>query len=71
MNSYVFLAAIFATPAFGWLCDRIGRYAPMLAFGALLLPIVIAIMALTHWSLWVATVLIGVSFSLVRLSCGR
>ena len=65
MNSYVFLAAIFATPAFGWLCDRIGRYAPMLAFGALLLPISIAIMAVTHWSLWVATVLIGVSFSLV------
>jgi len=65
MNSYVFLAAIFATPAFGWLCDRIGRYAPMLAFGALLLPIAIAIMAVTHWSLWVATALIGVSFSLV------
>jgi len=65
MNSYVFLAAIFATPAFGWLCDRIGRYAPMLAFGALLLPISIAIMALTHWSLWLATALIGVSFSLV------
>ncbi len=65
MNSYVFLAAMFATPAFGWLCDRIGRYAPMLAFGALLLPISIAIMALTHLSLWVATVLIGVSFSLV------
>ena len=65
MNSYVFLAAIFATPAFGWLCDRIGRYAPMLAFGALLLPISIAIMAVTHWSLWIATALIGVSFSLV------
>lgn len=65
MNSYVFLAAMFATPAFGWLCDRIGRYAPMLAFGALLLPVSIAIMALTNWSLWVATALIGVSFSLV------
>jgi MFS family permease len=65
MNSYVFLAAIFATPAFGWLCDRVGRYAPMLAFGALLLPIAIAIMAATHWSLWVATALIGVSYSLV------
>lgn len=36
MNSYVFLAAIFATPAFGWLSDRIGRYAPLLAFGACL-----------------------------------
>jgi MFS family permease len=65
MNSYVFLAAIFTTPAFGWVCDRIGRYAPMLAFGALLLPLSIAVMALTHWSLWVATAMIGVSFSLV------
>ena len=65
MNSYVFLAAVFATPAFGWLCDRIGRFAPMLAFGAFLLPISIAIMAATQWSLWIATALIGVSFSLV------
>jgi MFS family permease len=65
MNSYVFLAAMFATPAFGWVCDRIGRYAPLLAFGALLLPVSIAIMAVTHWSLWVATALVGVSYSLV------
>lgn len=65
MNSYVFLAAMFATPAFGWLCDRIGRYAPMLAFGTLLLPLSMLIMAFTHWSLWIATILIGVSFSLV------
>lgn len=65
INAWVFLAALFSTPAFGWLCDRLGRYAPMLAFGAMLLPIAIAIMAVTHWSLWVATVLIGVSFSLV------
>ena len=65
MNSYVYLAAMFATPAFGWLCDRTGRYAPMLAFGALLLPIALVIMATTDWSLWVATVLIGVSYSMV------
>lgn len=65
MNSYVFLAAMFTTPAFGWLCDKIGRYAPMLAFGALLLPVSIAIMLWTDWSLWTATALIGVSFSLV------
>ena len=65
MNSYVFLAAMFATPAFGWFCDKIGRYAPLLAFGALLLPVAIVIMAATHWSLWVATALIGVSYSLV------
>ena len=65
INAWVFLAALFATPVFGWLCDRIGRYAPMLAFGALLLPLAIVSMAATHFSLWVGTVLIGVSFSLV------
>jgi MFS family permease len=65
MNSKVFLAALFATPAFGWLCDRTGRYAPLLALGALLLPAAIAILALTPWNLWIATALIGVSYSLV------
>lgn len=65
INSYVFFAAIFTTPAFGLACDRLGRYAPMLALGALLLPVSLAVMALTPWSLGVATVLIGVSYSLV------
>ncbi|MDT8999724.1 MFS transporter [Paucibacter sp. APW11] len=65
VNSYVFLAAMFATPAFGWLCDRIGRYAPLLALGALLLPLALAVMALSHGSLWLSTALIGISFSLV------
>jgi len=58
-------AAMFATPAFGWLRDRTGRYAPLLVFGALLLPLAIVIMAYTSWSLWIATALIGVSYSLV------
>lgn len=65
MNSYVFLAAVFATPAFGWMCDRVGRYAPFLAFGALLLPVALGVLALTSASLWVATALIGISYSLV------
>lgn len=65
INAWVFLAALFATPAFGWLSDRTGRYAPMLAFGALLLPVSIVVMAATQWSLWVGTVLIGISFSVV------
>lgn len=65
MNSYVFLAAIFATPFFGWVCDKTGRYAPLLAFGAFLLPVAMMILAYTNWSLWIATALIGVSFSLV------
>src|SRR5260370_8893222 len=39
MNSYGFLAAIFTSPVFGWVCDRTALYAPMLAFGSLLLPL--------------------------------
>jgi len=50
MNSYVFLAAMFATPAFGWLCDRDGSLRTMLAFGALLLPLSFVIMATTDWT---------------------
>jgi len=65
MNSYVFLAAVFATPAFGWLCDRVGRYAPLLALGALALPVALALLALTPSPLWLPTALIGVSYSLV------
>jgi MFS family permease len=65
MNSFVFLAALFASPLFGWLCGRTGRYAPFLALGAILLPVSLAIMAWTNWSLWIATVLIGISYSLV------
>jgi MFS family permease len=65
MNSYVFLAALFTTPLFGWLCGRTGRYAPFLAFGTLLLPLSLAIMTWTHWNLWIATALLGVSYSLV------
>jgi len=66
MNSYVYLAAVFATPLFGWICDRVGRYAPFLAFGALLLPISLTLMmTLGIHGLWMATALLGVSYSLV------
>jgi Na+/melibiose symporter-like transporter len=37
-NSWVFFAAIFATPLFGLLADRFGHRALMLSFGTLLLP---------------------------------
>lgn len=64
INSYVFLAALFTTPFFGWVCDRTGRYAGMLAFGAILLPVSLAVMLGTV-HLGLATILIGVSYSLV------
>ncbi len=66
LNSYVFLAAMFATPAFGLLVDRVGRHAPLLTLGALALPASFAMLALPgNAALVGATILIGVSFSLV------
>ena len=65
MNAYVFLAAIFATPAFGLMADRLGRRAAFMAFGTLLLALVFPILAFTDMNLWVSTALIGVAFSLV------
>jgi MFS family permease len=65
INSYVFLAALFATPAFGWLCDRLGRYAGLLAFGSVLLPVSLVVMMAGQGGLGFATVLIGISYSLV------
>jgi MFS family permease len=65
MNAYVFLAAIFATPAFGLLADRVGYRAALMALGSFLLFVAFPILAYTNLNLWVATVLIGVAFSLV------
>jgi MFS family permease len=63
-NSCVFLAAMVGTPALGWLGDEIGGYLVMFVLGASLLPVSIALM-MAHSPLWLATVLMGVSFSLV------
>ena len=65
MNAYVFLAAIFATPAFGFMADKLGRRAAFMAFGTLLLAAVFPILAFTDLNLWVSTALIGIAFSLV------
>jgi MFS family permease len=65
INAWVFLAALVATPVLGWVCDRLRRYAPLLAFGALLLPVAIAVLAMPGRALWPGTILIGLSFSLV------
>ena len=65
MNAYVFLAAIFATPTFGYMVDRLGNRAAFMALGTGLLAAVFPILAYTGLSLWLSTVLIGVAFSLV------
>lgn len=65
MNSWVYFAAIFASPAFGFLYDRIGRRTLFLAIGAFALPASFLVLGATTWNLWVATVGIGIAFSLV------
>jgi MFS family permease len=65
LNGYVFLAAIFATPAFGFMADMLGRRAAFMAFGCFLLAAVFPILAYTQINLWVTTVMIGIAFSLV------
>jgi MFS family permease len=64
-NSWVFFAAIFATPFFGLLADRIGHRALMLTFGTLLLSLTFVVLGLTSLNLWVSTVMMGMSWSLV------
>ena len=65
LNGYVFLAAIFATPAFGFMADMLGRRAAFMAFGCFLLAAVFPILAYTQMNLWITTVMIGIAFSLV------
>jgi MFS family permease len=65
MNAYVFLAAIIATPMFGFIADRVANRAALMAFGCFLLAAVFPVLAFSHLNLWVSTVMIGIAFSLV------
>ena len=65
VNSWVFFAAIFATPVFGLIADRYGRRTLLLTVGAALMPLTFLILGATHWSLWISTVLMGISFSVI------
>ena len=66
LNSHVFLAAMFATPVFGFLVDRLGRHGLLLTIGSLALPLSFVLLA-GHGAqgLSASTALLGISFSLV------
>jgi len=65
LNSYVFLAAIFFTPLFGWTADRFGHRGKQMVVGSLLLPLSFLGLMSEEWGLWLTTALLGVSFSLI------
>jgi MFS family permease len=64
-NSWVFFAAIFASPVFGWLADRTRHRVALLVFGMACLTASFYILGVTGWPLWMTTALVGVSYSLV------
>lgn len=65
VNSWVFFTAIFATPAFGFIADKIGHRSLMMTIGTLMLPLTFVILGTTNWSLAISTALMGISFSVV------
>ncbi len=65
VNGVVFTCAVFATPLFGLLTDRVGHRSLMMGIGTVLLPLTLMVLGLTHLDPWVSTLLMGLSFSLV------
>jgi MFS family permease len=65
LNSVLPLAAMFATPLFGLLADRIGHRALLMAIGSLTLIPVYLLMVYSQIPLWVIIAFMGVSFSLI------
>jgi MFS family permease len=65
LNSVLPLSAMFATPLFGLVTDRIGRRAALMILGSLLLLPAFLIMGYTTLSLFVPIAMLGVSFSLI------
>lgn len=64
-NSWVFFAAIFASPVFGWLTDQVNRKALLLTAGMLSLALSFLLLGVLDGSLWTSTALVGFSYSLV------
>jgi MFS family permease len=65
LNSYVFLAAAYATPVFGLLLDRTGRNNLLLVVGSVLLPASFIVLGVVPASAGISTALLGLSFSLL------
>jgi MFS family permease len=57
--------AMFGTPAFGYLVDRIGRRASLMFVGGILLIPVYGLIGYTHVSIYVPMAMMGIAFSLI------
>jgi len=65
LSSMLTLFAMFATPLFGLLVDRIGKRAILMMFGSMLLIPVYLMMAYTQLNLYIPMAMMGIAFSLI------
>jgi MFS family permease len=65
LSSMLTLFAMFATPLFGLMVDRIGKRAVLMMFGSMLLIPVYLMMAYTQVNLYVPMAMMGIAFSLI------
>lgn len=65
LNSLLPLAAMFATPLFGLLVDKVGKRALFMMFGSLLLMPVYLMIAYSPTSLYIPVSMMGIAFSLI------
>ncbi len=65
LNSVLPISAMFATPLFGLLVDKIGKRTLLMIFGSILLMPVYLLMAYSGASLYVPIAIMGVAFSLI------
>jgi len=65
INSYVYLAAVLATPLFGWIADRYGHRALSMVFGSLLLPLAFLLAVMGGEAIWATTIVLGIAYALI------
>jgi MFS family permease len=65
LNSLLPLAAMIATPLFGFLVDKVGKRALFMMFGSLLLMPVYLMIAYSPTSLYIPVSMMGIAFSLI------
>ncbi|MBI3004149.1 MAG: MFS transporter [Ignavibacteriales bacterium] len=64
-NSLLPLSAMFATPLFGLLVDKVGKRALFMLFGSFLLMPVYLMMMYSGLTLWIPVSMMGIAFSLI------
>jgi MFS family permease len=65
LMSWLPISAMFATPLFGLLVDKVGRRATMMFFGSIMISPVFLMLIYSHVSLYIPVAMLGVAFSLI------